>query len=168
MTEDIIAVRNLHPDDYDALNAVSTAAYDRAGAKVWARQQIGKLVDLFPEGQLCVTVGDRPVAFALSMIVSYAQFGDDHSFAEITDQRRFSNHDRQGDVLTLDYELSLGRRGDEEPAETASGRFAVVLGDPLAQAGSFDLVSVSALPARDDREEQRFEHRQQISLETVE
>ena len=99
MTEDIIAVRNLHPDDYDALNAVSTAAYDRVGAKVWARQQIGKLVDLFPEGQLCVTVGDRPVAFALSMIVSYAQFGDAHSFAEITDQRRFSNHDRQGDVL---------------------------------------------------------------------
>ena len=51
MTEDIIAVRNLHPDDYDALNAVSTAAYDRVGAKVWARQQIGKLVRQGPQGQ---------------------------------------------------------------------------------------------------------------------
>ena len=87
---------------------------------------------------------------------------------EIVRVERYSLADRQGDVLTLDYELSLGRRGDEEPAETASGRFAVVLGDPLAQAGSFDLVSVSVLPARDDREEQRFEHRQRISLETLE
>ena len=87
---------------------------------------------------------------------------------EIVKTERYTLAERQGDVLTIDYELTLKARGAEAPIQTAKGRHVVVLGDPLAQAGSFDLVSVQVFPAREGREETRFEHTQRLSLTTVE
>lgn len=99
MSDEIIEVRNLRMDDYDDMVNVTRGAYAGIGGLPWGQQHIGKLLDLFPEGQLCITVNDRPVGFALSLIITYADFGDGHTYEDITAKNTFSTFDRDGDVL---------------------------------------------------------------------
>ena len=99
MSEEIIELRALRMDDYEALVAVTNLAYAGIGGHPWSRHQIAKLVDLFPDGQLCVTVGGQPVGFALSLIVDYSQFGDSHTYEDITGKSTFNTYDPDGDVL---------------------------------------------------------------------
>lgn len=99
MSEEIIEVRNLRIEDYEAMVEVTRAAYAGIGGLPWGRQHIAKLLDLFSEGQLCVTVNERPVGFALSLIIDYSKFGDSHTYEDITDKYSFSTYDAHGDVL---------------------------------------------------------------------
>ncbi len=99
MSEELIEVRNLHIDDYEAMVAVTRGAYAGIGGLPWGRQHIAKLLELFPAGQLCVTVNAEPVGFALSLIVDYSRFGDGHTYDDITDKYAFSTYDPDGDVL---------------------------------------------------------------------
>jgi predicted amidohydrolase len=57
------------------------------------------LLDKFPEGQIAVEVNGEVVGCALSLIVDYSDFGDSHTYSEITDNDSFSTHDPAGDVL---------------------------------------------------------------------
>lgn len=57
------------------------------------------LINKFPQGQLCVTIGDNVVACALSVIIDYSRFGDKHTYIDIIGQYRFDTHDEEGDVL---------------------------------------------------------------------
>lgn len=99
MSEEIIEVRTLRMDDYEAMVAVTKVAYAGIGGQPWGHHHIAKLIDLFPDGQLCVTVGGQAVGFALSMIVDYRQFGDSHTYEDITAKYTFSTYDPNGDVL---------------------------------------------------------------------
>jgi predicted amidohydrolase/ribosomal protein S18 acetylase RimI-like enzyme len=99
MNEELIEVRKLRMDDYDAMVEVTKLAYAGIGGLPWGLQHIGKLLDLFPDGQLCVTVGGQPVGFALSMIIDYSKFGDSHTYEDITAKYTFSTYDPDGDVL---------------------------------------------------------------------
>ena len=94
-----VEIRNLRMDDYEAMAEVTRRAYAGIGGLPWGLQHIGKLLDLFPEGQLCVTVDGQPVGFALALIVNYAKFGDAHTYEDITGKLSFSTFDRDGDVL---------------------------------------------------------------------
>ncbi|MCK7594621.1 bifunctional GNAT family N-acetyltransferase/carbon-nitrogen hydrolase family protein [Pseudomarimonas salicorniae] len=99
MNEELIEVRNLRMEDYEQMAEVTRRCYAGIGGLPWGLQHIGKLLDLFPEGQLCVTVGGKPVAFALAIIVDYPKFGDAHRYEDITGKLSFSTFDRDGDVL---------------------------------------------------------------------
>ena len=99
-----VEVRNLRMEDYEAMAEVTRRAYAGIGGLPWGLQHIGKLLDLFPEGQLCVTVDGQPVGFALALIVDYGKFGDAHTYEDITGKLSFSTFDRDGDVL---YGLDL-------------------------------------------------------------
>ncbi|ELR68536.1 Carbon-nitrogen hydrolase [Fulvivirga imtechensis AK7] len=85
---------------------------------LWLKSQIEKLIRIFPEGQVCVDNHGEVVAFALSIIVDYARFGDSHSYEDIIDNSNFGTHDPDGDVLygidvcvDPDYRgMRLGRR----------------------------------------------------------
>ena len=94
-----VEIRNLRMEDYDAMAEVTRRAYAGIGGLPWGLQHIGKLLDLFPEGQLCVTVDGQPVGFALALIVNYTKFGDAHTYEDITGKLSFSTFDREGDVL---------------------------------------------------------------------
>jgi predicted amidohydrolase/GNAT superfamily N-acetyltransferase len=65
----------------------------------WREEHIKVLLEKFPEGQLCVTVNGNVVAVALSIIVDYSLFGDDHTYRQITGNYTFDTHDPQGDML---------------------------------------------------------------------
>lgn len=72
----------------------------------------------FPEGQVCIEYNGKIVGSASSVIINYDEYGDDHSFSEVSGNGHIGNHDPDG--LTLygldvvvhpDYRhLKIGRR----------------------------------------------------------
>lgn len=94
-----IVLRNLKADDYDSLREVMKSAYLSMGGGIWSREHIERLLEIFPEGQICVEVNGKAVACALALIVNYNSFGDSHTYEQITGNYTFSTHDPAGDVL---------------------------------------------------------------------
>jgi predicted amidohydrolase/GNAT superfamily N-acetyltransferase len=113
-----VELRNLRYRDYIGLKEAMVQAYSGLGGMVWEEASIKRLLKKFPEGQLCVIVDDKVVAAALSIIVDYKKFGDNHTYRDITGNEEFDTHDPNGDVLYgielfvhPDYRgMRLGRR----------------------------------------------------------
>jgi predicted amidohydrolase len=93
-----IEIDSLRIEDYIDLKESMIKAYSDSAA-FWNYESINELLKIFPEGQLCVKLNGRVVGTALSIIVDYARFGDQHTYAQITGNYTFSTHDPKGDVL---------------------------------------------------------------------
>jgi len=94
-----IILRNLKFEDYIALKQASIESYSGLSNAHWQPEHIKKLLNIFPEGQLCILVNGKIAASALAIIVDYSKFGDMHTYNQITDNSTFSTHDPDGDVL---------------------------------------------------------------------
>lgn len=94
-----VEVRNLTIEDYHELKQSMIAAYAGIGGIYWQEASLQRLIRYFPEGQICVTVNDRVVGCALSLIIDYAKFGYKHTYEEITGHYTFNTHNPKGDVL---------------------------------------------------------------------
>ncbi len=94
-----IEVRNLRITDYFELKKSMIEAYKNWEGAYWREHHIQSLLEKFPEGQVCVLVNDKIVGSALSIIVNYDDFGDDHTYREITGNFTFDTHDPDGDIL---------------------------------------------------------------------
>ncbi|MCL4142047.1 UNVERIFIED_CONTAM: hypothetical protein GTU68_050496, partial [Idotea baltica] len=110
-------LRNLQIEDYRGLKSSMQDAYSKEMG-YWKEEQIANLLEVFPEGQLCVIYDGHVVGCALSLIIDYEKFGDNHDYAKITGNYTFDTHTSNGDVLYgidvfihSDYRgLRLGRR----------------------------------------------------------
>jgi len=113
-----IETRTLKVEDYDELVETMRRAYPQMSEYVWSKKSIAKLNKIFEAGQICITVDDKIAAVALSIIVNYDEFGDDHTYSDITGNYTFNTHISTGNVLygieifvDPQYrELRLGRR----------------------------------------------------------
>jgi predicted amidohydrolase/ribosomal protein S18 acetylase RimI-like enzyme len=94
-----VFVRGLAIEDYQDLHDAMLASYKKLDDDPWARRQVAKLLHKFPEGQMAVEVNGKVVGCALSLLVDYGKFGDNHTYSEITGDETFSTHDPNGDVL---------------------------------------------------------------------
>ena len=94
-----VDIRKLSLDDYDELVESMQEAYPDIEDNTWAKRNIQKLTSIFPEGQLCITVDGKLAAAALSIIVQYELFGDQHTYDEITGSGTFNTHTNNGSVL---------------------------------------------------------------------
>jgi predicted amidohydrolase/GNAT superfamily N-acetyltransferase len=94
-----IEVRHLNLDDYIGLRDSMVEAYKNWHGSVWNEDHIKLLTDIFPEGQIVVLFNDKVVGVALSIIVDYDKFGDDHTYKQITGDYTFKTHTPKGDVL---------------------------------------------------------------------
>lgn len=94
-----IEVRNLTIDDYHHLRESMIQAYASMGGQHWKEESLARLIHKFPEGQLVVTVNKKVVGCALSLIVNYAKFTDNHSYQLITGNYTFDTHDPEGDTM---------------------------------------------------------------------
>lgn len=112
-----LVLRHLTLDDYDDLKAIMDRVYaDMGGA--WTKEQIASQLAHFPEGQICIENKGRVIAVALSLIVKYADWGDKHTYADITANGTIATHNPEGDTLygmdlfvDPDFrDLRLGRR----------------------------------------------------------
>lgn len=113
-----LEVESLHVNDYQELVAAMKAAYPDWQGGFWSFAAITSLINKFPEGQFVVKVNEKVVGSALSIIVDYENFGDEHTYKLITGNYTFNTHTPDGDVLYgievfihPDYQgLRLGRR----------------------------------------------------------
>lgn len=112
-----LVLRQLHPQDYASVKEIMDFVYaDMGGA--WSFDQFCAQLTAFPAGQVCIEDKGRVVAVALALIVRYADWGDQHTYAQITGEGTFSTHNPDGDTLYgadifihPDYrDLRLGRR----------------------------------------------------------
>ena len=106
-----VKVRQLKIEDYKQLREAMISAYHEQDT-VWEEESIEKLIEIFPEGQLCVEVDKKVVAIALSLIVQYKLFGDNHTYEEIIGNYNFDTHDEGGDILYgIEVFVQPGYRG---------------------------------------------------------
>lgn len=119
MTQNLtIEIRNLRIEDYRDLKNSMIEAYSDWEDSYWREHSISKLLEIFPEGQIGAFVNGKAAGSALSLIVDYKQFGDQHTYQNITGDYSFSTFDAEGDVLYgidvfihPDYRnMRLGRR----------------------------------------------------------
>jgi predicted amidohydrolase/GNAT superfamily N-acetyltransferase len=94
-----IELRNLEVQDYQELKKSMKSAYTDMDEDYWDANSIKKLIRIFPEGQICVTVNDEVVGCALAIIVDYKKYGDNHTYKQITGNSTFKTHDDNGDIL---------------------------------------------------------------------
>lgn len=112
-----IEVTHLTITDYLDLKQSMLESYSTWGA-YWRDHQIEHLLNIFPEGQLCIKVNGKLVGAALSLILDYKKLGDKHTYKDATGNYTFNTHDPDGDVLygieifiTPEHRgLRLGRR----------------------------------------------------------
>ncbi len=94
-----IEIRHLLIEDYEDLKLAMVEAYTDYDGDPWRLKDIGVLLDKFPEGQVAVCVNDKVVGCALSLIVDYSKYGDNHTYEQIVGNYTFNTHDPDGDVL---------------------------------------------------------------------
>ncbi|GJQ57389.1 MAG: GNAT family N-acetyltransferase [Candidatus Scalindua sp. AMX11] len=112
-----LKVRNLNIADYDEIQPIMRQAYSGIGG-AWRKEEILRLLTLFPEGQICIEDKGSVVGAALTLIVDYASVEDYHSYDDIVAEGKFSKNDMEGDYLYgidvfIDKEyrgMRLGRR----------------------------------------------------------
>lgn len=97
--ERTVVLRHLTLEDYNDLKNAMIEAYSGSRMSYWGHGNISDILNIFPEGQICVEMNGKVVAAALSLIVDYSKYGDDHTYQEITGDYTFSTHDPSGDVL---------------------------------------------------------------------
>ena len=96
---DKIELDYLSIDDYEELKSLMIDAYSNMSDAYWREKHIKKLIELFPEGQAVIRVDGTLAGCALSIIVDYREFDDDHSYKEITGNYTFDTHNNKGDYL---------------------------------------------------------------------
>jgi predicted amidohydrolase/ribosomal protein S18 acetylase RimI-like enzyme len=94
-----IVLRHLNKDDYDGIIESMNQAYSAIDIDVWKRKEINNLLKVFPEGQLCIELNGKVVGCALSLIVDYDKYGDNHTYEQITGNDTFKTHNPKGDIL---------------------------------------------------------------------
>ncbi|MFO7827565.1 MAG: bifunctional GNAT family N-acetyltransferase/carbon-nitrogen hydrolase family protein [Bacteroidales bacterium] len=94
-----IEIRYLKISDYQELRSSMQEAYPNWPGAYWNESHLQKLLEVFPEGQIAVVVNGVVVGSALSLIIKYDHFGDEHTFREITGNYTFNTHTPKGDVL---------------------------------------------------------------------
>lgn len=94
-----IELRNLQIEDYQQLKSSMIEAYEHMAEFYWREEQIQSLLDKFPDGQICVLINGKIAGSALSIIVDYEKFGDEHTYEQITGNYTFKTHNPEGDVL---------------------------------------------------------------------
>lgn len=94
-----VELRALKMSDYQGLKQSMIAAYTNWPGAYWQESHIETLLKIFPEGQIAIFADDELAGCALSLIVNYDHFGDDHTYQQITGNYTFNSHTPKGDVL---------------------------------------------------------------------
>lgn len=93
-----LLLRTLRAEDYADIKVIMDAVYTDFGG-AWPEEKYRAMIARFPDGQICIEDHGRVIAAAFAVIVDYDQFGDDHTYEEITGNAYLTTHDEDGDVL---------------------------------------------------------------------
>ncbi len=94
-----IELEYLSLNDYDELRLAMINSYQSMPGSIWKEDHIKTLLEKFPEGQVVLKVNGQIAGCALTIILDYAKFDDQHTYKEITGNYTFSTHNDDGDTL---------------------------------------------------------------------
>jgi predicted amidohydrolase/GNAT superfamily N-acetyltransferase len=94
-----IELTYLNIEDYDELKSAMIESYTTMPNAYWKEHHIKSLIDKFPEGQVVIKVDKKIAGCALSIIIDYAKFENDHKYIAITGNYTFDTHTPDGDIL---------------------------------------------------------------------
>jgi predicted amidohydrolase/ribosomal protein S18 acetylase RimI-like enzyme len=97
-TDHKLKTRNLKLSDFDDVNEIMNSSY-KVTNESWGYKELKSLISTFAEGQICIEDNGKVVAFALSIVVDYKKFGDNHNYRQITGNLKFTTHTSKGDTL---------------------------------------------------------------------
>lgn len=86
-------------DDYQELKETMIASYTNMPDSYWKEHHIKLLIDRFKEGQVVIKVNNQIAGCALSIIIDYDSFDDNHTYKDITGNYTFNTHTYDGDML---------------------------------------------------------------------
>ncbi|MEQ6120374.1 bifunctional GNAT family N-acetyltransferase/carbon-nitrogen hydrolase family protein [Reichenbachiella sp. MALMAid0571] len=86
-------------DDYQELKEAMIESYANLSNAYWSEKHIKSLIDRFPEGQVVIKINNEIAGCALSIIVNYSKFDDQHTYKEVTGNYTFKTHTGDGDIL---------------------------------------------------------------------
>ena len=95
---DNIELTYLTIEDYEDLKKAMLISYPNMES-YWEKTQIEKLLSIFPDGQVVIKVNGKLAGSALSIIVNYSKYENNHTYSAITANGTFKSHDKNGDVL---------------------------------------------------------------------
>jgi predicted amidohydrolase/ribosomal protein S18 acetylase RimI-like enzyme len=112
-----LKLRTIRLSDYEDVREIMNMVYAQVGG-AWTKKELTSLLKVFPEGQICVEDNGKLVAAAMSLVVNYEEYGDQHTYDQITNEGKFDTHNPEGDTLYgtdvfvhPDYRgMRLGRR----------------------------------------------------------
>ena len=97
-SEHLLELRHLTLGDYTDIKELMDVVYEHVGG-AWPLKNYQAQISTFPDGQICIEDKGKVVAAAFAVIVDYEQFGDKHTYDEITGDAYLTTHDPNGDVL---------------------------------------------------------------------
>ncbi len=112
-----LSLRTISANDYTQLAALMDLVFPDVGG-AWPETTIMDLITQFPDGQICIVDGDKIVAAALTIKVSYNRYSLPHTYYDIVNQNDVIQNNPSGDAMYgldvfvhPDYRgLRLGRR----------------------------------------------------------
>jgi len=93
-----LKLRNLQLQDFEDVREIMNLVYSDFGG-TWTRDEFEEQIKRFPEGQICIENKGKAVAVALSVIVDYSKYGDNHNYNQITGNGKLTTHDPKGGTL---------------------------------------------------------------------
>lgn len=96
---DNIELEYLEVKDYQELKEAMIMAYSSMPDAYWREHQIESLINKFREGQVVIKINGALAGCALSIIVDYGLFSENHTYEEITKNYTFDSHNDDGDIL---------------------------------------------------------------------
>ena len=89
----------LSVNDYQELKEAMIKSYTTMPNVYCKEHQIQTLITKFHEGQVVIKVSNQIAGCAISIIVDYDNFDDNHTYKDITGNYTFNTHSSEGDVL---------------------------------------------------------------------
>ena len=94
-----IELSYLSLDDYQELKEVMMESYKSMDDSYWEEHELQILIDKFPEGQVVIKADGQIAGCALTILVDYSKFGDNHTYKKITGNYKFNTITQKGDML---------------------------------------------------------------------
>lgn len=91
-------LRNVTMADFEQISEIMELVYSNAGGS-YTRKELKSMLKYFPEGQICIEDNGTLVAAAFSLIVDYDDYGDRHTYKQITGAGTLKTHNPEGDTL---------------------------------------------------------------------
>lgn len=92
-----LTLRHTRLEDVPLIVETQNRVYPTIGG--WSRAQLESQIEVFPQGQVVAYIGKRFVGAASSLIVKWDDFGQHHTWKEVTGNGTFRTHNPAGRTL---------------------------------------------------------------------